>query len=75
MNEHVTQHVGQSYPRREAREKVTGRIEYIHNLRLPNMLYGKIFRSTIAHGRIAHMRINDMDMRNTTDRDSSFDSQ
>ncbi|MAS07810.1 MAG: aldehyde oxidase [Ahrensia sp.] len=58
MNEHVTQHVGQSYPRREAREKVTGRIEYIHNLRLPNMLYGKIFRSTIAHGRIVKIDVS-----------------
>src|SRR5437763_1496434 len=32
--------------------KVTGRAEYVHNLRLPGMLYGKIFRSTVAHGRI-----------------------
>ncbi|MBN9888318.1 xanthine dehydrogenase family protein molybdopterin-binding subunit [Salipiger abyssi] len=54
MNDQITQirAVGQSHPRREAREKVTGRIEYIHNLRLPNMLYGKIFRSTVAHARI-----------------------
>jgi CO/xanthine dehydrogenase Mo-binding subunit len=26
--------------------------EYIHNLRLPGMLYGKICRSTVPHGRI-----------------------
>jgi CO/xanthine dehydrogenase Mo-binding subunit len=44
--------VGRSIPRLEARAKVTGRAEYVHNLRLPGMLYGKIFRSTIAHGRI-----------------------
>lgn len=44
--------VGQSPPRREGKEKVTGRIEYIHNFSLPNMLHGKIFRSTVAHGRI-----------------------
>jgi CO/xanthine dehydrogenase Mo-binding subunit len=44
--------VGRSIPRLEAGAKVTGRAEYIHNLRLPRMLHGKIFRSTIAHGRI-----------------------
>ncbi|HLK83692.1 MAG TPA: xanthine dehydrogenase family protein molybdopterin-binding subunit [Xanthobacteraceae bacterium] len=44
--------VGRSLPRLEAREKVTGRAEYTHNLRLPGMLYGKVVRSTIAHGRI-----------------------
>ena len=44
--------VGQSIPRLEARDKVTGRAEYVHNLRLPGMLHGKIFRSTVAHGRI-----------------------
>src|SRR3979490_2191279 len=44
--------VGRSLPRLEAREKVTGRAEYTHNLRLPGMLFGKIFRSTVAHGRI-----------------------
>ena len=45
-------HVGRSIPRLEAGAKVTGRAEYVHNLRLPGMLYGKIFRSTMAHGRI-----------------------
>ena len=44
--------VGRSLPRLEGREKVTGRAEYTHNLRLPGMLYGKVFRSTVAHGRI-----------------------
>jgi CO/xanthine dehydrogenase Mo-binding subunit len=43
---------GSSQPRLESVAKVTGRAEYTHNLRLPNMLHGKIFRSTIAHGRI-----------------------
>src|ERR1700674_2797080 len=44
--------VGRAIPRLEARAKVTGRAEYVHNLRLPGMLHGKIFRSTIPHGRI-----------------------
>jgi CO/xanthine dehydrogenase Mo-binding subunit len=44
--------VGRSTPRLEGRAKVTGRAEYVHNMRLPGMLYGKIFRSTVAHGRV-----------------------
>src|SRR3982074_57298 len=44
--------IGRSLPRIEARDKVTGRAEYTHNLRLPGMLHGKVFRSTVAHGRI-----------------------
>ncbi len=48
----MTAQIGRSIPRLEARAKVTGRAEYAHNLRLPGMLYGKVFRSTVAHGRI-----------------------
>ena len=51
-DEPMTAQIGRSIPRLEARAKVTGRIEYAHNLRLPGMLYGKVFRSTVAHGRI-----------------------
>jgi CO/xanthine dehydrogenase Mo-binding subunit len=47
-----TPQVGRSVPRLESWLKVTGRAEYVHNLRLPGMLYGKIFRSSISHGRI-----------------------
>jgi CO/xanthine dehydrogenase Mo-binding subunit len=49
--------VGHSVPRLEGRTKVTGRAEYVHNLRLPGMLYGKIFRSTVAHGRIRRIDV------------------
>jgi CO/xanthine dehydrogenase Mo-binding subunit len=44
--------IGRSLPRLEARDKVTGRAEYTHTMRLPGMLHGKIVRSTVAHGRI-----------------------
>jgi CO/xanthine dehydrogenase Mo-binding subunit len=44
--------VGRSLPRLEARQKVTGRAEYTHTMRLPGMLTAKIVRSTVAHGRI-----------------------
>jgi len=44
--------VGRGINRLEAHAKVTGRAGYIHNLTLPRMLHAKIFRSTVAHGRI-----------------------
>jgi CO/xanthine dehydrogenase Mo-binding subunit len=44
-------------PRLESWLKVTGRAEYVHNLRLPGMLYGKIFRSSVAHGRIRRIDV------------------
>ncbi len=44
--------IGRSVPRMEGAAKVTGRAEYIHNIRLPGVLHGKMFRSRIAHGRI-----------------------
>jgi CO/xanthine dehydrogenase Mo-binding subunit len=44
--------VGRSVSRLEARQKVSGRAEYVHNLRVPGMLTAKLFRSTVAHGRI-----------------------
>jgi CO/xanthine dehydrogenase Mo-binding subunit len=52
-----TPQVGRSVPRLESWLKVTGRAEYVHNLRLPGMLYGKIFRSTAAHGRIKRVDV------------------
>ena len=47
--------IGRAIPRLEARAKVTGRADYVHNIRVPGMLYGKIFRSTVPHGRIRHI--------------------
>lgn len=44
--------VGRSVPRLEARQKVTGRADYVHNLVVPGMLYTKVVRSTVPHGRI-----------------------
>ena len=47
--------IGRSLPRIEARAKVTGAAEYIHNLRLPGMLWAKIARSAVPHARIRHI--------------------
>ena len=54
---HAGRQVGRSIPRLEARAKVTGRAEYIHNLALPGMLHAKIFRSTVPHGRIVRIDV------------------
>ena len=48
----VGSQVGRSVPRLESRDKVTGRAEYTHTMRVPGMLHAKIFRSTVAHGKI-----------------------
>src|ERR671914_274118 len=53
-----TAQVGRSVPRLESWLKVTGRAEYVHNLRLPGMLYGKIFRASMAHGRIRRIDVS-----------------
>jgi CO/xanthine dehydrogenase Mo-binding subunit len=50
--------VGRSVARLEGREKVTGRAEYVHHLRLPGMLYGKIFRSTMPHALIKSVDVS-----------------
>jgi len=50
--------VNRSLPRLEGREKVTGTAEYVHHLQLPGMLHGKIFRSTVPHGRIKKIDVS-----------------
>jgi CO/xanthine dehydrogenase Mo-binding subunit len=53
-----SRNVGQPLQRLEAREKVTGRAEYVHHLRLPGMLYAKIFRSTMPHAKIRRIHVS-----------------
>ena len=48
----VGSQIGRSVPRTEGRDKVSGRAEYVHTMRLPGMLVAKIFRSTVPHGLI-----------------------
>ena len=52
-----TSQIGRSVERLESWLKVGGRAEYVHNLKLPGMLYGKIFRSTVAHGKIRRIDV------------------
>ncbi len=45
-------YVGEDAPRFEARDKVTGRAAYVHDLELPGMLHAKVLHSPWAHARI-----------------------
>src|SRR5580700_2921805 len=44
--------VGKSVPRKEGRDKVTGRSQYVDDMILPSMLFGATVRSQIPRGRI-----------------------
>src|SRR5580693_5453774 len=44
--------IGTSVPRKEGREKVTGRARYVDDISFPGMLYGTTVRSTKPRGRI-----------------------
>lgn len=41
--------VGKELPRIDGIDKVTARVQYVHDVRLPNMLWAKILRSPHAH--------------------------
>jgi 4-hydroxybenzoyl-CoA reductase alpha subunit len=44
--------VGRSLPKKDSFDKATGRAKYTDDIKLPNMLYGKILTSPLAHARI-----------------------
>jgi len=44
--------VGKRIPKADAEEKVTGKAAYIHDLKIPGMLYGKILYSPHPHAKI-----------------------
>lgn len=44
--------VGTSVPRREGRDKVTGRAQYVDDLVMPGMLFGATVRSRIPRGKV-----------------------
>ncbi|MBI3663953.1 MAG: xanthine dehydrogenase family protein [Acidobacteria bacterium] len=44
--------MGQAVPRKEGRDKVTGRARYVDDLVFPGMMYGATVRSPVARGRI-----------------------
>ena len=44
--------IGKATPRRDAAEIVTGSIRYLNDIKMPDMLYGKVLRSPYAHALI-----------------------
>ncbi|MGA8143537.1 MAG: xanthine dehydrogenase family protein molybdopterin-binding subunit [Candidatus Acidiferrales bacterium] len=48
----ATRVIGKSVPRKEGREKVTGRAKYVDDIKFQGMLYGATVRSPAARGRI-----------------------
>ena len=48
-------YIGKETPRKDARDIVTGRANYIDDIKLPGMLFGKILRSPHAHAHITQM--------------------
>jgi CO/xanthine dehydrogenase Mo-binding subunit len=53
-----TRMVGQSLPFRGAEEQVSGKLKYHTDLRMPNMLHGKVVRSEVPHGLIRRVDVS-----------------
>lgn len=47
--------IGRSKPLIDSEEKVTGQLKYGTDFKIPGMLYGKVLRSPIAHGKILNI--------------------
>ena len=59
MARNVTENlIGASVPRKEGRDKVTGRAQYVDDHELPGMLYGATVRSKIPRGKIRQIRFD-----------------
>ena len=50
--------IGKPVPRKEGREKVTGRARYVDDITMPGMLYGATLRSTVPRGRIREIKFD-----------------
>ncbi|MBW2334522.1 MAG: xanthine dehydrogenase family protein molybdopterin-binding subunit, partial [Deltaproteobacteria bacterium] len=48
-------YIGKETPRKDARDIVTGKANYINDIKLPGMLFGKVLRSPHAHANIKHI--------------------
>lgn len=48
-------YIGKETPRKDARDIVTGRAQYIDDIKLPGMLFGKVLRSPHPHAEITHI--------------------
>ena len=58
MTTGVTPHfrvIGTRVPKLDALEKVTGEVQYLPDLEVPGMVWGKILRTTVPHARIRRL--------------------
>jgi CO/xanthine dehydrogenase Mo-binding subunit len=53
-----TKFIGKPVPRKEGREKVTGRARYVDDISMEGMLYGATVRSPVPRGRIVDVRFD-----------------
>ncbi|HUV52060.1 MAG TPA: molybdopterin cofactor-binding domain-containing protein, partial [Dehalococcoidia bacterium] len=51
-------HIGKDTPRKDARDIVTGRAQYIDDVRLPRMLFGRALRSPLPHANIRNIDVS-----------------
>jgi len=51
--------IGKSFPRVDSQEIVTGRVVFGVDVSLPGMVYGKVLRSPIPHGRIVRLDVSE----------------
>src|SRR4030042_2260262 len=51
-------YIGKDTPRKDARNIVTGKAQYLDDVRLPNMLIGKGLRSPLPHANIKRIDIS-----------------
>jgi CO/xanthine dehydrogenase Mo-binding subunit len=50
-------YIGKDTPRKDARDIVTGKAQYLDDVRLPNMLIGKVLRSPLPHADIKRIDV------------------
>jgi len=51
-------HIGKDTPRKDARDIVTGRAQYLDDVRLPRMLFGRALRSPLPHANIKSIDVS-----------------
>ena len=61
LTEYVTkyEYITKSIPRIDSVDKVTGKILYVTDIKLENALYGFVYRSKVAHGKINSINTED----------------
>ncbi len=59
MSENKYRHIGKSYDRKDAQQKVTGQAVYVHDMELPGMLHAKCLHSPHAHAEILSIDISE----------------